>query len=199
MNVPTENMVIKNGIYYGISYEWFKEINSEKQTMYFSITLSATVTTVFDDGFRDSWNSQKENNGAATYYSGSRPTAWAHYNVVSIDFSEATSLTTINKQAAMSNSYLSGVLDLSNTQVETIGKNAFKECTGLTGVVLPDTLTTIGSDNAGSVFYGCTGLEYVRTADGNHDAVFELPETLEYLGNQSFYRCTGLPANTTVR
>lgn len=198
MPVPADKMVIKNGTYYGISYEWLKGINPDKQTMYFSITLPATVTAVFDDGFRDAWNSQKESNGAATYYSGSRPTDWAPYYVVSIDFSEATSLTTINKQAAMSNGYLSGVLDLSNTKVETIGKNAFKECSGLTGVILPETLKNIGSDNAGSVFYGCTGLEYVRTAGGSPDAVFELPGKLSYLGNQSFYKCTGLPANTTV-
>lgn len=116
MSVPADKMVIKNGTYYGISYEWLKGINPDKQTMYFSITLPATVTTVFDDGFRDAWNSQKESNGAATYYSGSQPTDWAPYYVVSIDFSEATNLTTINKQAAMSNGYLSGVLDLSNTK-----------------------------------------------------------------------------------
>ena len=198
MIVPADKMVIQNGTYYGISYGWFKTINPEKQTMYFSIALPATVTTIFDDGLRDSWSSQKENLGAATYYSGSRPTDWAHYNVVSIDFSEATNLMTINKQAAMSNTYLSGVLDLSNTKVETIGKNAFKECSGLTGVILPETLKNIGSDNAGSVFYGCVGLEYVRTVGGNPDSVFELPGKLVYLGNQSFYRCTGLPANTTV-
>lgn len=198
MVVPTEGMVIKNGTYYGISFEWLKSINPEKQTMNFSIVLPATVTIVFDDGFRDSWSSQKESNGVATYYSGSRPTNWAHYNVVAIDFSQATNLTTIKSQAAMGCSNLSGVLDLSNTKVETIGKNAFKECTGLTGVILPETLKSIGSDNAGSVFYGCTNLEYVRTVGSAPDAVFELPKTLEYLGNQSFYKCTGLPAGTTI-
>lgn len=122
MVVPTEGMVIKNGTYYGISFEWLKSINPEKQTMNFSIVLPATVTIVFDDGFRDSWSSQKESNGVATYYSGSRPTDWAHYNVVAIDFSQATNLTTIKSQAAMKCSNLSGVLDLSETKVETIEK-----------------------------------------------------------------------------
>lgn len=208
MVVPTEGMVIKNGTYYGISFEWLKSINPEKQTMNFSIVLPATVTIVFDDGFRDSWSSQKESNGVATYYSGSRPTDWAHYNVVAIDFSQATNLTTIKSQAAMKCSNLSGVLDLSETKVETIEKNAFSGCTGLTGVILPSSLknlTTPGvfnendpKDPVGSVFNGCTGLEFVRTAGGSEDATFELPSNLNVIGRQSFKGCTGLPASTTV-
>ncbi len=164
--------------------------------MYFSLSVPDNVTTIASDGFRDSYSSEKTNNGAVTYNNN-----LGRYNVVAIDFSDATSLTTIKSQAAMGCSNLSGVLDLSNTKVETIGKNAFKECTGLTGVILPKTLKSIGSDNsdnAGSVFYGCTSLEYVRAVDGAPNAVFELPKTLEYLGNQSFYRCTGLPAGTTI-
>lgn len=188
MTVPAEEMVIKNGIYYGISYEWYKSINPKKQTMYFSIVLPATVTTVFDDGFRDSWNSQKESNGAAIYYNGSRPTDWAHYNVVSIDFSEATNLTTINKQAAMYCRDISGVLDLSNTQVKTIDKSAFSGCIGLTGVILPQTLEVLGTSNgsSGSVFNGCTGLEFIRTVGGSETAVFELPSGLRVIGRQTF-------------
>ncbi|MFB2021097.1 S-layer homology domain-containing protein [Pseudoflavonifractor sp. P01025] len=161
--------------------------------MYFSLSVPDNVTTIASDGFRDSYSSEKTNNGAVTYNNN-----LGRYNVVAIDFSDATSLTTIKSQAAMGCSNLSGVLDLSNTKVETIGKNAFKECTGLTGVILPNTLKSIGSDNAGSVFYGCISLEYVRAVDGAPNAVFELPKTLEYLGNQSFYKCTGLPAGTTI-
>lgn len=167
MDVPADRMVIINGTYYGISFEWFEEINPDQQPMYFSITLPNTVTTVFDDGFRDSWSSGKENNGAATYYNGSRPTDWARYNVVSIDFSEATSLTKINKQAAMHNTYLSGTLDLSKTKIKTIEKSAFSGCTGLTGVVLPKTLEVLGAadGSSGSVFNECTNLQFLCTAD----------------------------------
>lgn len=193
MVVPTEGMVIKNGVYYGISKEWFITHNPTQVTMYFSLSVPNNVTTIASDGFRDSYSSEKTSNGAVTYNDNH-----GRYNVVAIDFSDATSLTTIKSQAAMGCSNLSGVLDLSNTKVETIGKNAFKECTGLTGVILPKTLKSIGSDNAGSVFYGCTSLEYVRAVDGAPNAVFELPKTLKYLGNQSFYKCTGLPAGTTI-
>lgn len=199
MVVPEEGMVIKSGTYYGISFEWLKGINPEKQTMYFSIVLPATVTIVFDDGFRDSWSSQKESNGVATYYSGSRPTDWAHYNVVSIDFSQATSLTTIKSQAAMGCA-IPGVLDLSKTKVETIEKSAFSGCKDLTGVVLPDTLKVLGTSDgsSGSVFNGCSGLQFVRTASSKEDTIFELPANLEVIGKQCFYQCTGLPAGTTI-
>ena len=153
MVVPTEGMVIKNGVYYGISKEWFKTHNPTQVTMYFSLSVPNNVTTIASDGFRDSYSSEKTSNGAVTYNDN-----LGRYNVVAIDFSDATSLTTIKSQAAMGCSNLSGVLDLSNTKVETIGKNAFKECTGLTGVILPQTLESIGSDKAGSVFYGCIRL-----------------------------------------
>ena len=108
--------------------------------------------------------------------------------MVAIDFSEATNLTTINNQAANGCSYLSGVLDLSNTEITTLGKSAFRDCTGLTGVILPDTLEVLGEadGSAGSVFNGCTGLQFVRTAGGDENAVFELPSNLRVIGKQTF-------------
>lgn len=74
----------------------------------------------------------------------------------------------------MSCSDISGVLDLSNTKVEAIEKSAFSGCTGLTGVILPQTLEVLGTSNgsSGSVFNGCTGLEFVRTAGGSETATF---------------------------
>lgn len=196
MVVPTEGMVITNGTYWGISKSWYADVRSGTEVLYFSLKLPNNVTTIAADGFRDQWSSEKERQNVVVNYDGNGVYT-DKYKLVDIDFSEATSLTTIKSQAAMGCA-ISGVLDLSNTKVETIGKNAFKECTGLTGVILPETLKSIGSDNAGSVFYGCTNLEYVRTVGSAPDAVFELPKTLEYLGNQSFYKCTGLPAGTTI-
>ena len=193
MVVPENALIIKSGTYYGISKDWFQTRNPNKADMYFSIAIPESVTIIASDAFRDSWSNDKQSNGAVTANDG-----LGGYSVVAIDFSQATSLTTIKSQAAMGCSNLSGVLDLSNTKVETIGKNAFKECTGLTGVILPQTLKSIGSDNVGSVFYGCTSLKYVRAVDGAPNAVFELPKTLEYLGNQSFCKCTGLPDGTTI-
>lgn len=203
MVVPEKALIIKSGTYYGISKDWFQTRNPNKADMYFSIAIPESVTIIASDAFRDSWSNDKQSNGAVTANDG-----LGGYSVVAIDFSQATSLTTIKSQAAMGCSNLSGVLDLSETKVETIEKNAFSGCTGLTGVILPSSLknlTTPGvfnendpKDPVGSVFNGCTGLEFVRTAGGSEDATFELPSNLNVIGRQSFKGCTGLPASTTV-
>ena len=183
MVVPTDGMLIKGTTYYGISKAWFEEINPDKATMYFSVKVPSSVTSIIKDGFTDSYTTDKKNNGAVTSYDN-----LGRYNMVAIDFSEATSLTTINNQAAMRCSYLSGVLDLSHTKITTLGKSAFSGCTGLTGVILPDTLEVLGEadGSAGSVFNGCTGLQFVRTARSDKDAVFELPSNLRVIGKQTF-------------
>ena len=183
MAVPTEGMIIKGNTYYGISKAWFAEINPNKDTMYFSVKVPGSVTSIIKDGFRDSYTSDKERNGAVTYNDN-----LGRYNMVAIDFSEATNLTTINNQAANGCSYLSGVLDLSKTNITTLGKSAFSGCTGLTGVILPDTLEVLGEadGSAGSVFNGCKGLQFVRTAGDDEDAVFELPSNLRVIGRQTF-------------
>lgn len=182
MSVPEEGLVIKNGIYYGISKTWFQENNPQGATLYFSILIPDNVTTIASDGFRDSYSSDKKNNGAVTNNDN-----LGRYNVVAIDFSKASSLVTIKSQAAYG-CMLSGVLDLSQTQVTTIEKSAFNSCSGLTGIILPKTLTTLGASDgsAGSVFNGCKSLQFVRTADGDPDAVFELPSNLRVIGKQTF-------------
>ena len=58
--VPEEGMVIKNKTYYGIEKDWFKTINPNKQTIYLSIQIPNTVTTIANDGFRDSYTSDKK-------------------------------------------------------------------------------------------------------------------------------------------
>lgn len=190
--VPSEALVIESGTYYGISKTWFAENNPSKETMSLSVKIPDNVITIAKDGFIDSYTSAKKSKGAVTYNDN-----LGRYNIVNLDFSEASSLTAIGEQAAM-RCPVEGVLDLSNTKVETIGKNAFKECTGITGVILPSTLKNIGSTSAGSVFHSCSGMQFVRTAGKNSEAVFELPDNLEVIGKQSFYKCTGLPANTAI-
>ena len=183
MVVPAEGMIIKGNTYYGISKAWFEEINPNKATMYFSVKVPDSVTSIIKDGFRDSYTNDKERNGAVTYND-----KLGRYNMVAIDFSKATSLTTINNQAAMNCSYLSGVLDLSHTKITTLGTSAFSGCTGLTGVILPGTLEVLGAANgkSGSVFKDCTGLEFLRTASSGSDVIFELPANLKVIGKDTF-------------
>lgn len=182
MELPIEAMVIIGDSYYGVSKSWFEQVNPDKATMFFSITVPNNVSTVAANAFRDSYSSEKEKHGAVTSNDN-----LGRYNVVAIDFSQAVSLTTIKSQAALRCS-LTGVLDLSNTKISTIEKSAFSGCNGLTGVVLPNTLQVLGATDgsSGSVFNGCTGLQFVRTAGGDPGAIFQLPDVLKVIGSQTF-------------
>ena len=182
MELPFDAMVIIDGSYYGVSKSWFEQVNPDKATMFFSITVPNNVSTVAANAFRDSYSSEKEKHGAVTSNDN-----LGRYNVVAIDFSQAVSLTTIKSQAALRCS-LTGVLDLSNTKISTIEKSAFSGCNGLTGVVLPNTLRVLGATDgsSGSVFNGCTGLQFVRTAGGDPGAIFQLPDVLKVIGSQTF-------------
>lgn len=196
MEVPADAMVIKNNTYYGVSETWFASVNPDKGTLYVALQIPDTVTTIANDAFRDNYTSDKAKYGAVTTYD-----RLGQCTVAAIDFSQATALTTIRYQAAMYCSDISGVLDLSNTKVETIEKSAFRGCTGLTGVILPDTLEVLGEadGSAGSVFNGCTGLQFVRTAGGDENAVFELPSGLKMIGNQTFQNTFPKGANLKIQ
>ena len=61
--------------------------------------------------------------------------------------------------------------------VTSVGKSAFGECTGMTSLTLGNSLKMIGD----SAFYKCSGLTSVV-----------LPDALETLGYWAFTRCTGL-------
>lgn len=196
--VPSEALVIEGGVYYGISKSWFENNNPTGKKLHLSVKIPNNVTGICKDGLRDSWSSEKQQKGCITNYNYDSDKKYTDkYIIVDIDFSNAVNLISIGEQAAM-RVPIEGVLDLSNTKVETIGKNAFKECTEIVGVILPSTLKNIGSTNSGSVFYGCSGMQFVRTAGKNSETVFELPDNLEVIGRQSFYKCTGLPANTAI-
>ena len=183
MAVPADAMVINNNTYYGVSKTWFASVNPDKGALYVALQIPDTVTTIANDAFRDNYTSDKVKYGAVITNDG-----LGQCTVAAIDFSQATALTTIRYQAAMYCSDISGVLDLSNTKVETIEKNAFNRCTGLTGVILPDTLEVLGAADgtSGSVFKDCTGLEFLRTASSGSDVIFELPANLKVIGKDTF-------------
>ena len=61
--------------------------------------------------------------------------------------------------------------------VTSIGDHAFRDCSGLTSVTLPNSVTTIGNFS----FHGCKNL-----------SSFIIPEGVTKLGNDSFKGCTGL-------
>ena len=67
--------------------------------------------------------------------------------------------------------------ECNGNSVTSIGNYAFRECTGLTSIVIPSSITSIG----GSAFYGCTGLTSVV-----------IPNSVTSIGYDAFYVCSSL-------
>lgn len=61
--------------------------------------------------------------------------------------------------------------------VVTIGERAFENCTNVTSIKIPETVTSIGA----SAFYGCSNLKYL-----------DLPVGITKIGNRAFQQCSSL-------
>ena len=65
--------------------------------------------------------------------------------------------------------------------VTSIGSSAFKNCSNLTSITIPNSVTSIGD----SAFYGCSNLTSITIPDG-----------VTSIGNSAFYFCTNLTSIT---
>ena len=167
IDVPAEGFVIdSNGVCRGLDSTW-RSNHQLQDGQYYRLIIPDTVTKI-EEVFNSGYYRFGDVIGA-------------------IDFSNATSLETIGDNAFSQQTHLTGVLDLSKTKVSVIGKLAFNG-SAITGVILPDTLTQLGTSDTdgGSSFSYCKNLQYVRTAGGSEDAVFELPASLTSIGKDSF-------------
>ncbi len=167
IDVPTEGLVIKNGVCKGLDSDW-RNSHTLQSGQYYRLIIPDTVTKIEEEVFNSCYYRFGEVIGA-------------------IDFSKATNLVTIGDLAFSQQPNLTGVLDLSNTQVSVIGKSAFNG-SAITGVILPDTLTQLGTSDTdgGATFASCKQLRYIRTASSDGTAVFELPASLTSIGRDSF-------------
>lgn len=167
IDVPTDKLVIdSNGVCKGLDSDW-RSNHTLQDGQYYRLTIPDTVTKI-EEVFNSGYHQFGDVIGA-------------------IDFSNATKLETIGDYAFSQQTHLTGVLDLSNTQVSVIGKSAFNG-SAITGVILPDTLTQLGTSDTdgGATFASCKQLQYIRTASSDGNAVFELPANLTSIGKDSF-------------
>ena len=103
-----------------------------------------------------------ELDGQAVTAIGSKSFRDGAYQLVSVDFTHASNLQSIGNQAFYTRSELGGPIDLSQTKLQSIGSSHAFAGTGITALVLPQTLRSIGS----SAFYGCAELASVTIPDG---------------------------------
>ena len=87
------------------------------------------------------------------------------------------------------------------TRIETY---AFRDCTGLTGVIIPDSVTSIGN----GAFYNCSSLTSITIPDSVTSIVFNtfrfcsgltsitIPDGVTDIGNSAFEFCSGLTSIT---
>lgn len=91
---------------------------------------------------------------------------------------EALEVTTITSSAFIRKTSLTHMDELQYfTNLRVIEKNAFYHCTGLTSIIIPDSLTSIGE----YAFAECTGLTNIT-----------IPNNVTSIGDSAFRNCTGL-------
>ena len=171
----------------GVSPTWYKTHVEDRNIEYVSVKIPATTVKI-DRCFAGAYGSSNSGyNSAGTQENSTNISG----ELVAVDFSQATELKTIDVQAFGFVSNLTGVIDLSNTQVEVIEGNAFKK-TAISGVILPDSLKSIGGNpsSPGShapVFGECKNLEYIRLASSASNKIIELPSGLETIKSGGLY------------
>ncbi|QFQ11921.1 hypothetical protein C7Y71_002145 [Pseudoprevotella muciniphila] len=89
------------------------------------------------------------------------------------------SVTSIGKSAFKGCSGLTSIT-IPNS-VTSIGNHAFNDCSNLTSVTIPNSVTSIGDE----AFYNCSGLTSVA-----------IPNSVTSIGSNAFYNCTGLTSVT---
>ena len=170
--IPLDKLSIQGGVIKGIDKDWFSEHSNDDLKLVIPDKIDGTPITGI----------------SASAFKGMNSADKFGKNLVAVDFSNAVNLETIGNGAFMYCKKLTSV-DLSSTKISVLSKQVFSECTSLTEVILPDTLTSLGTSDGASVFANCKSLKSIRTEFSPEGTVFELPSNLTYIGTQTFKNC----------
>ncbi|MCR5394034.1 MAG: leucine-rich repeat domain-containing protein [Bacteroidales bacterium] len=98
------------------------------------------------------------------------------------DITSSTDLTVEVTYESYNSSYITGSVTIPSSvtysgktySVTSIGSDAFRDCTGLTSITIPNSVTSIGA----RTFDGCTGLTSIT-----------IPNSVTSIGDYAFYMC----------
>lgn len=181
IEVPESGLDINGTTLNGITKKWFRENckdNNSGDPARLTIRIPAGVKEIGTNAFSTS----KANGDSSDSYTYIHP---SNYKIVSADFTEASTLERIASQAFSGNSELQGIITLPES-LRYIEKSAFRDCSSLQGVYLPDGLLELGSASGGTVFGQCVKLEFVRVSGSDSIDSIELPSALESIGRDVF-------------
>lgn len=181
-----------------------------------SVTIPQSVTTIEDQAFYYCWNltSIKVDAANAAYcdvdgrlYDKSQTTLIQHPIG---NTAQALYLYTVSKIAAGAFAGCTNLQYISFPKATDIGNYAFENCTGLTSITIPKSVTSIGYQ----AFIGCNNLTTMTVEEGNTiydsrdncNAIIEtasntlvagcrnsiIPNSVTAIGDYAFYGCTGL-------
>ena len=138
-----------------------------------TITLPSTLTTIGQYAFKNSLKTVTLPSTLTTI----GQYAFSESNLTSIHFPDAVRV--ISDHAFYNCQSLTTVTVSENSQLTTIGQQAFYDCTALTSIQIPDAVTEIG----GSALSGCSSLTTVTLTENSQ---------LETIGSYAFAGCRKL-------
>ena len=169
--VGSNQTVIPNGVT-TIGYSAF-----QGRTGLTSIDIPSTVTTIRNSAFRDCINLSDVNIPNSVTFIGMYAfdnTAWMNAQTEGLIYAGQVAYKYLGTMPE-------GTEITLREGTTGIASGAFYECTGLTSINMPNTLTTIGD----YAFCGCTGLTNV-----------DIPNSVTSIGSDAFERCTALTSVT---
>lgn len=161
---------------YPISYVLEGGINAENNPTKYTIEDSVTLSAPTRAGYSfTGWSSDGEINIGST---GEKTFVAKWESIFSLNGGTIAGLTTYAKSHC---NELIIPSEIDGTRIESIGLSAFSNCSGLTSIIIPDSITSIGNE----AFENCSGLTSVT-----------IPNSVTTIGQAVFSGCSSIQSIT---